>query len=135
MILENVFCEPELRQQEDGEVPALNVETADRAGWSDFHWTVDEDLRNNVRNRTIHISKGMGGREEGRDANSSALPAAQSTCVISKLVYHERGVGHLRHLLVFSVHLLCFFTEEESKKLSSCGIEREQTCLMFMILC
>lgn len=73
-----------MRQEEDGEVPALNVKTADRAGRSDFLWTVDEDLRNSVRNRMIQICKGMGGREEGRDANSSALPTAQSTCVISK---------------------------------------------------
>ena len=63
------------------------MEIADRVSRSEFLWTAEEDLRNNVRDRMIPISKGVGVGEEGRDVNSSVLLQPKgSICIITRLV-------------------------------------------------
>lgn len=73
-----------------------------------------------------------GKKEEMLTAVPSHLHRA---LVISKLTWCEHGVGHLRHLLGFSVHLLCFFTEQDLR--SSAYVElkgnRNVWCLWYFV--
>lgn len=43
------------------------------------------------------------------------------------------NTASLMHLVLFSMHLHCYFTEQKSKKLRPCEVEKEQKCLMCMI--
>lgn len=63
------------------------MEIADRVCRSEVLWTAEEDLRNNMRDKMIPISKGVGAREGGRDVNSRVpFQPKRSTCIIARLV-------------------------------------------------
>lgn len=87
------------------------MEIAGRVGRSEFLQTAEEDLRNNVRDRmNTHSVRGCvwWKREE---MLTEECPGSRKGTLASSQGWCNLKTVSLKHLILFFVHLLCYFME------------------------